>query len=827
MPDYRYLGKLFISIALLFLAVLIPIQAQNITADNYLNYMPAPRVIISQTNASEKLTLYGDNSDTGNYPDTSRVRRLKEIAAKFSPILYKNTDDIPVDVESLFQPDIAPYLMVDTWDLSGSEYTVTSRDTIDLALLTENPRRLSAEKAARQKEHDEFLLQLLQDYHPTSPRRVSARPEEQLRRVIYFDFPGNSEKGWKQKLKPFYKAQSKQSLIYPHPFIYEAPDASGDERYQLVIQYWLFYPSNDGGNNHEGDWEHINVSITTKSAIGRNLSENEINKILDDTDKDTFESLVIRNVDYYFHHYVMTLDYQLPGVDFYQPKTAFETQIKKVKENKILQRWIQRQTYHRIHLLKDTINTHPIGYIGADNMGLDQAIALPGARNRDSHGTYPFPGTWRKVGPFGATERVHGDKTYRFLLPPIDSEKFPVGQKPPQYNKYIPEKNSKVLTYSMQDMRLIPDWEVLLDSLLDKDRREFRRKWFWLVLPVRWGFPVVKSPGGGFIKHADLGNVSPVGPAFNNAWNRVGASGGYKNYDPHVLPDQFQTGVQDYYDNSWGFFNFFPRTLFSLPVFKPLWFYTGGQFGFNPKFYTAGITPFRFGSFVYRPSFSFSDRQFAYLLPQNSNPVIANFLNSQPTAQIGKKNLHNEATFATFGIMYNFHIGQQLSAEHTFTSARSKVYYDIMNGNGGRLGTVAGDLKFREITGSMRYNIFFGRFQPFVNAGYGWSWYKVKDLTYNNNALSPDETDWVKKPKFPFLPNTWHLGAGVEYFFFKNPGVWDIPFFGRFLNLGKPELGIRFDYYLKTHLLGIDKPDDGRPERLVRHEFGVGLVLGL
>ncbi|NIT36405.1 MAG: hypothetical protein GTN49_07880, partial [candidate division Zixibacteria bacterium] len=30
-----------------------------------------------------------------------------------------------------------------------------------------------------------------------------------------------------------------------------------------VIQYWFFYPFNDWVNDHEGDWEHINVRITS------------------------------------------------------------------------------------------------------------------------------------------------------------------------------------------------------------------------------------------------------------------------------------------------------------------------------------------------------------------------------------------------------------------------------------------------------------------------------------------------------------------------------------------------------------------------------------
>ena len=43
---------------------------------------------------------------------------------------------------------------------------------------------------------------------------------------------------------------------------------AGERRYELVLQYWVFDPYHDGANNPEGDWEHLNVSVTT--AVGWN-----------------------------------------------------------------------------------------------------------------------------------------------------------------------------------------------------------------------------------------------------------------------------------------------------------------------------------------------------------------------------------------------------------------------------------------------------------------------------------------------------------------------------------------------------------------------------
>jgi hypothetical protein len=40
-----------------------------------------------------------------------------------------------------------------------------------------------------------------------------------------------------------------------------------------VIQYWFFYPFNDWANDHEGDWEHINVRITSPDLQRAELDE--------------------------------------------------------------------------------------------------------------------------------------------------------------------------------------------------------------------------------------------------------------------------------------------------------------------------------------------------------------------------------------------------------------------------------------------------------------------------------------------------------------------------------------------------------------------------
>src|SRR6185436_11303938 len=84
-------------------------------------------------------------------------------------------------------------------------------------------------------------------------------------------------------------------------------------RYALVLQYWMFYPFNDGPNNHEGDWEHINVIVSTRGRLedadggDALLDAGEIDRIA--AGVTPLDSLDISSVNYYFHHNVMTLRY--------------------------------------------------------------------------------------------------------------------------------------------------------------------------------------------------------------------------------------------------------------------------------------------------------------------------------------------------------------------------------------------------------------------------------------------------------------------------------------------------------------------------------------
>jgi len=89
--------------------------------------------------------------------------------------------------------------------------------------------------------------------------------EQELVHIFYFDFPGQDAGSWKAEFENLVSGELPRryetfAKVYAHPFIHEVADgAQVGAAYEFVLQYWFFYPYNDSGNKHEGDWEHVNV----------------------------------------------------------------------------------------------------------------------------------------------------------------------------------------------------------------------------------------------------------------------------------------------------------------------------------------------------------------------------------------------------------------------------------------------------------------------------------------------------------------------------------------------------------------------------------------
>ena len=98
----------------------------------------------SATEATEKLQFYGDPTTPGYQDrlpvdgiDDQRGRRLRLLAAKFSPILYRNNFSVPIDFKDFLQDTSNhKFLFIDTWKLSGGKSERIQADSIDIGAVS-------------------------------------------------------------------------------------------------------------------------------------------------------------------------------------------------------------------------------------------------------------------------------------------------------------------------------------------------------------------------------------------------------------------------------------------------------------------------------------------------------------------------------------------------------------------------------------------------------------------------------------------------------------------------------------------------------------------
>jgi hypothetical protein len=122
-----------------------------------------------------------------------------------------------------------------------------------------------------------------------------------------------------------------KTTVYAH--LFWDIDGSGED--VPAIQYWFFYPFNDWVNNHEGDWEHMNLWLTS-------------------TDPEQSEIVM---AEHYFHEWSIA---GLPGPHFYVVDY-----------------------------------THPVVFVGGH--GDFHCGSSEGSGDR-SNGSYPIYGTWLDAG---------------------------------------------------------------------------------------------------------------------------------------------------------------------------------------------------------------------------------------------------------------------------------------------------------------------------------------------------------------------------------------------------------------------------------------------
>ncbi|UCC83730.1 MAG: hypothetical protein JSW46_02005 [Gemmatimonadota bacterium] len=785
------------------------LQAQAIPREEYLKYIPLEYpAMVRQTRATEAFNLYGDTSDP-SYRDVAPIdgiddRRhevLLDLSVRFAPYMVMNTTAIPMSWRRYMDQGSSFALFVDTWDVSSKPELIGTGE-IDLVSLLDRPCDPSSAQPLGEVP-DCRLLALLDEFEPLTPgaahQRGAVAAELEEFKVMFFDFPGEDPKSWRAEyedmlsgLQP--RATEDFAEIHSHPFIVEVRSNETGELvgYEFVLQYWFFYPFNDGGNNHEGDWEHINVLIAPLGRVERPLSADDVRWILDGggMSDDPRDRLVIRKIDYYFHRHVITLDYTRPNV--YQPRDRWELEVRNTPRERLGEDWYWKQIRYYAYWDREetVINTHPIAFIGADNKGTDQLLHSPGGSNRDSHGTFPYPALYKDIGPAGAAEQVPIHFDHReYYSKGGDDQVF----RGPRFKRGHAES-----FVDPDKIEIVPDGERVVD--LVKENPQARRDWAWLVLPLRWGYPATESPFAGVVAHAETGNISVVGPSYNGGWNRIGDARGYSSYMPHKFSWMLPTTWQDGFANNLGWLNLTGPTLIVLPPLDLLWRVVLAPFRSllgtqNPILHPHEGIPYRFVGVM---PIGLS------VMVLNDGDWVNLFINEDQTDEIVRRVMDAvEAADSVVGgvsssiegvVGYaeiSLYLGRRFASENTIRHGRLDMGLDIFLPSVAEDFQLRGELNFWEYSGSIRFNLSTGGLLPFVKGGYGLAWYRVEDVATNGVPLINPNGPWVTQ-------FAWHIGVGLEWVPIRS-----------FAPIPKGiDLGVRGEALLYSHKLGIDRVSD-------------------
>lgn len=765
--------------ALLYLLLPAAAAAQTPTRDSYYESLPPPPAIIAETEPTVRFRLYGDPADSAYVDvrprdgvDDAQGDWLMTLAEHFSPILRRNTYTVPLEFEDALASEVAIHL--DAW----RDHLRVDSGVVRLGHRVTDGGAYASGGAPLVAPDDDLLLELLQSRGPRRARSRVTPAAPPTDTILFIDVPGEDELSW----KPHHAERlPERSRIYAHPFIYQHAGPTDSARYELLLQYWFYYPFNDGGNNHEGDWEHITTSITSHATLEASgerglLSEAQLRAILDPRGGVPLDSLRIRTVAYYFHNNVMVVPYLdiEAGETMWRRADHNDGSIHVWEDTRYMDHAIRR----RMTMAGGRLATHPVGYIGGNNKGTDELLhfwpRFGRSFNRDSHGTYPFPGTWRKVGPLDATEKIMGDVVPRVHLTAS-------GEVDLSREWYELIDDDRYMIYRRDDIVLLPDWERLEPLVLDPAEAEVRRRWAWFILPVHLGFPAVASPGAGTLKRVDLGNVAPMSPAYNTAWNRPGPTAVYPPYHPTVLrvalaPISPLASLQ----SGWGVLNI-PIVAWSLlpggsvAVSQLLPWLTGGMhvLGAPPaKTFYLGELPERFTSVSGGTYHQIGGKDFARMLPEPEHPAVRALLGENASGELRMTDAHRVSSWGSRA-WFNVYFGPRISLENTLDYGASDVSYTVENEAGEALGRVMGRLHMREVTGGINYRLtpptqewlrLYGR------AGYGWTSYTLSGVNVDGQS-TPREGTRVRGGHLPTLypsiawwPNTTYLGLGTEVF---------------------------------------------------------------
>ena len=796
----------FASLGILALPALLGGQ---ITRENYYDYLPPFPRIVTATRASVMFRLYGDTAAAGYRDDAprdgvddARAAQLQALVGRFAPVLRPNNFSVPRDLEAIF--GAAWTLNVDGWSSAGAPH---SRDSIRIAHIA--PGRAGTDPTPT------ALRALLEHMAPSRPRKAYASAEGDVDTVLFIDMPGSDAPSWRAEYA--HRAWERRSRLFAHVFIWDDSSSHSAAHYALIVQYWFFYPFNDAVNEHEGDWEHINVLLTPNAyrppgsmpapMLGTVLLDSlEVVRLLRG-ERGPTDSLSIGAVDYYFHQNVVRLDYLSLATDGTDSTTTRDRRYFWEDAN-----FVARALVDRLTVGGGKLAAHPLVFIGGNNKGPDELLAarprFGGSFKRNSGSSYPFPGTWQAVAGFGVTETVNGR-----VVPRVNAD--------PAVPLAASIKDADFVTYGADDIALIPDWERVERLVLDEPA--VRQEWAWLVLPIYWGFPATVSPGAGLVAHTDLGNIAPPGPAYNDGWNRAGGppQGRYRLrvLRTPVSPTTPWANLR----NGWGLLNLPLAAWGLMPGYNvaliQLTPWTEGVLQFvgapPPRTFTPGRLPRRFTSEGQGIALGIGGGDYGQLLPQR-DPAIAQLLAANPGGSVDGRSVRHEASPGP-SLWFNLYFGDRFALENSYAWSVDRVRYRIAGPDGRAIGSVGGTLKLAELDGGLSYSLVAQRagfLDTHLRAGYGWTRYSVEDVRLNGGQSSLGGVHGGYLPPLlpgpKWWPNTLYAGADVELFSARSHYV-----------LHRLGYGVRLDATGRLSRIGADADGTRRTRSAKRGSIGL------
>jgi hypothetical protein len=326
-----------------------------------------------------------------------------------------------------------------------------------------------------------------------------------------------------------------------------------------------------------------------------------------------------------------------------------------------------------------------------------------------------------------------------------------------------------------------------------------RRQWAWMLLPIRFGYPAMESPGAGIIGHADTGNLAVFGPTYNPGWNRLGDCDTFSLYEPHKLSWAIPLGVIDNFQAKAGYLNAPIALGLTVPPIDLIWrvaalpvrAVVGNR---QPVFTPARQLPRRSMSLEAGVTTMLGDEDLTLLLSNRDQiveiavllaltlPEGSEIVDLQPVAET--------ATAPYFTV--SFHLGDRFTSENSLANVHSRLGWNILaSGVSGPI-EVRGDLNLWEYQGTFRFNLSRSAFKPYVKLGYGLTWYRIEDVMFEDIPLPTPDSPWVRKPSFwkNLWPNTLVLGGGIDW-----TGV----------RIGGASAGLKGGYTLSHHGIGFER----------------------